>query len=84
MAKRHANLETATHVAGCWVKIANRAIQRCCVCGEKLADSADPNMQMLWGEGEMVRADNGELEQAGELLNIKKVPKDFCLALVEI
>ena len=79
------NLETATHVAGPVVKIDKRCIQRCCVCGEKLADSNDPDLFVFWQEGEMLQTQEGKQfpNRVGSFLNISQTPDDFCIDLVE-
>lgn len=77
-------IETATHVAGAQIALNGRMIQRCSVCGEKLADSADKNLSRFWAEGELVLARDGFLKSANaEFLSLQKVPRDFCIGLVE-
>ena len=78
---------TATHVAGPIVSVQNRVIQRCCVCGEKLADNEDraEEMRDFWSDGELVRIKDGVMYSVGrESQTIKKrLPSDFCIGLVE-
>ncbi len=77
-------MDTTTHVAGPAVEIRRRKIQRCAVCGAKLGDSADKDLQAFWSEGELVRESYSFLRSvADEYISSKKVPADFCLALVE-
>lgn len=79
----HLNLETATHLAGAQVMIGGRVIQRCSICGEKLADSEDPALQCFWNETALVQMNGDELQEIGDFLAKKRLPRDFCLALVE-
>lgn len=93
MAARPPNLETVTHAAGPEIRVRKRHVQRCAVCGEKLADSDDPKLRKFWTEGELVRAqqvpdsvDGGEsmLYSIGQTYSeVNKCPKDFCIELVE-
>jgi len=77
--------DTVTHVAGVIAKIEHRFVQRCCVCGEKLADNKDPSLSTFWSEGELVKMKNGRLHNIGrELTTIRRLPLDFCVSLVEI
>lgn len=85
MIERSVNLETAIHVAGVSVKIGSRILQRCCVCGEKLADTADQSLLTFWQEGDLVRNNKGFLQSTGRnLLALKKLPNSFCLDMVEM
>lgn len=78
------NLETVTHVAGPQVMVGHRVIQRCSICGEKLADTEDPNLATFWNEASLVRNDGGEMQEIGDFLAKKvRLPRDFCLMLVE-
>lgn len=75
--------DTTTHVAGPVVKLHHRYIQRCCVCGEKLADNNDPDKSIFWSEGNLIREEYRFLHSVGDFLIMKDVPSDFCLELVE-
>lgn len=84
---RQSTIDTATHVAGSPIKIAGRCIQRCLVCGEKLADTYNSDLLRFWAEGEMVREYNGFLRTTGKefpLTTVEHLPRDFCLKLVEM
>ena len=74
--------DTATHVAGPVAKVGKRKIQRCVVCGEKLADTANEEMRGFWREGELVQGSNGFLRSSGDFL-ASKHPPDLCIELVE-
>ena len=77
-------LDMATHIAGPVVRIGNRLIQRCALCGDKLLDCNMVGRQLnVWGEGAFVQAGRGELNYAGDFLNASELPDDFCLELVE-
>lgn len=77
-------LDTATHCAGPIIKIGQRYIQRCCICGEKLGDNAESGLGKFWSEGEIVRARNDRFKSTGrEFLMLKKLPQDFCAGLLE-
>lgn len=86
MSKQHSTkVETTTHVAGCGIQVYDRVIQRCLICGEKLADSNDPDFKTIWKEGELIRSKYGFLYSTErEYLSIAKLPKDSCLQLVEM
>lgn len=78
------NYDSATHVAGPAVKMGRRTIQRCCICGEKLADNEDAERKKFWNEGELVKIECGFLRSIKVgLLSVRKVPGDFCIRLVE-
>lgn len=76
-------LETVTHVAGPPVMVGDRIIQRCPVCGEKLADTKEDEDFDGWGEGSLVCIDGTRQVYMGEFLDMKELPEDFCLTLVE-
>jgi hypothetical protein len=82
-------IETVTHVAGPWMVIGDRIIQRCPICGVKLIDmycSSPKNLpdHVVWSEGAMIHIDEGKQRHVGEFLNKKKMPDDFCIWLVEL
>jgi len=89
---------SVTHVAGpvVFFRILNRVIQRCAVCGEKLADNLNacgplnqdgsPPTFPTWPERRLIRCE-GEpgvqlLRDVGCFIN-DPLPDDFCLILVE-
>lgn len=87
---------SVTHVAGPVIKVYNRLIQRCPICGEKLIDNygfipkkkSDGTKTKIqtWREGALVRYRTSELVPSlvGDFWDEQqKLPKDFCLALVE-
>jgi len=81
---RSVNLETATHVAGPVAKVDKRFVQRCCICGFKLADNGDEALHKFWSEGEMVRVKCDNLCAIGkDFASVKYVPLDLCIDLVE-
>jgi hypothetical protein len=81
---RTVDLETVTHVAACAIQVGDRVIQRCCVCGEKLADTLDPNNYVVWKEGELVTTDHGFFKGLQNMYqNMTKLPRNFCDRLVE-
>ena len=89
MAQHPANLETATHVAGTEMRVGKRHIQRCSICGEKLADSNDSDLRKFWTDTELVRARAGDdgrtvLYSLGKTLGDSTPrPRDLCIDLVE-
>lgn len=87
---------SVTHVAGPVVTIGSRVIQRCAVCGEKLADNKNtaapvnpdgsPPEFPTWPERSLVQIEAGNPTRyslAGDFMQADKLPEDFCLALVE-
>ena len=83
--------ETITHLAGPVVAIIGRAIQRCAVCGQKLADSkgqmgpVGPNGEQpqfsAWPEKAMVQVESGNPTRysvIGSLDDDNCLPDDFC------
>lgn len=79
-------LQTVSHVVGPFVQIGDRVVQRCALCGEKLADTKEPDRLgrvVVWNEGLLVRCQNGIMFKVGDLLNNDELPDDFCLPLVE-
>lgn len=88
MARKLATESTATHVAACAIQVGKRVIQRCMVCGEKLADTNYKDVSGVWGEGELVTAKLGFFYSAGVIYmsidSEKKLPRDFCLSMVEL
>ncbi len=87
MSKQRAEIDpvfTATHVAGPAVQAGQRVIQRCAVCGEKLSDNGDSILVGLFAEGQLVRAEDGYFYGTDRnFLTVKRMPRDFCIALVE-
>lgn len=90
--------DTVTHAAGPAVSFMGRVIQRCAVCGCKLADNQNTAMPMnadgtppvfpVWSEGALVQVEEGNPTRysvIGEFGGKKPtpVPEDFCIALVE-
>lgn len=83
---------TITHLAGPCVVISGRAIQRCAICGQKLADSkgqdgpvgpnGEPPRFNAWAEKAFVQVESGNLTRysvIGSLNDDKKnFPEDFC------
>ena len=88
--KRHKSQTdtTATHVAACGILVGSRTIQRCLVCGEKLADSNYPGAPAIFPEGEMVAAKLGFFCGTGKSYSDvgehASLPRDFCISLVEL
>ena len=89
---------STTHLAGNYVNIHGRIIQRCLICGEKLCDSKgaqvaitadNPDGQFAaWAIGSWVQQDGNCLSLAGETETPyfdcgDYIPDDCCLALVE-
>lgn len=86
-------LDTTTHVAGPIIKVGERLIQRCLVCGEKLADNVDAarmpsgrtDEASFWDEGQLVKAAHGDLGGMNrQFIMLRKLPRDFCIELVEL
>ncbi len=87
-------MDTVTHVAGpvVYFKAITRAIQRCAVCGEKLRDNlnehgpvgpkGEPPLAFMWTECHFVQVDGNRTTDTGDFRE-GKLPRDFCLALVE-
>jgi len=84
-------LDTITHVAGPCVVVAGRAIQRCAVCGQKLADSkgqvapagpdGEPPSFATWAEKAMVQVEAGQptrMSVIGSFDDEHPLPDDFC------
>lgn len=88
MARHLTAADTTTHVAACPVQIGKRIIQRCLVCGDKLADNASVDAYKFWEEGELVLAKLGFFSGTGgsysAVDSTKDLPKNFCLRLVEM
>lgn len=84
-------MDTVSHLAGPWITIEGRGIQRCLICGEKLIDtkgqaSADgDNTPLFWGKGCFVQVTVNENPQRWSVLpdNGERLPKDSCIDLVE-
>jgi hypothetical protein len=71
-----ADLNTATHVAGPIIKVGERSVQRCCLCGEKLADTND--MTQFWVEGALIKINNRFMQLVGDYVDDKSpLPDDF-------
>ncbi len=82
---------TTTHVAAPAVVVRGRVIQRCAVCGHKLADSHNTAVVVshgrdtsfpVWGEGHLVRVDGNRTTDVG-VFGKDETPADVCLDLVE-
>ena len=81
------NLETTTHIVGPYVRIGNRVIQRCLICGEKLWDVRGPLAECCWTEGALLVVSEHEMRQRGDFLSMRgltQLPDDFCIDLVEM
>ena len=84
---------SVTHVAGPVVKVHNRVVQRCALCGEKLVDNAyavsplrldgSPPDCCVWAERCLVHCDTGRMVAGKDFVASEELPDDFCLALVE-
>ena len=86
---------TVTHMAGPYVVIQNRVIQRCLICGEKLADmlirkASVPSLKNLPGVWEpycYVRFNTDDTVVSKTIIDIgveMEFPDDWCLSLVEM
>ena len=91
-------MKTVTHLAGPPVTLMggiNRIIQRCAVCGEKLADRDRPilsipgnEMLTAYAQGHLVRfypeKGEGVFVSMGAISKLRAgLPEDFCLKQVE-
>ena len=87
-------LDTVTHVAGPVIRIGDRVLQRCPICGEKLRDSAGADVPLLpngkpgtvgmWAEASLVQFDGARQSVIGSFDDENvPLPEDFCLELVE-
>lgn len=86
-------MNSTTHIAGSWVTICGRKLQRCAVCGEKLVDSlgqagplnpdGTPPETPHWEPGRMVRVTPGNPTQWALLDDTLMLPEDSCIDLVE-
>ena len=92
-------MNSVTHVAGPVVSIRsiNRAVQRCAMCGEKLADSrgqmgcvgpdGEPPEFVHWEERHLIRVTEGNPTHSEDIGDFGDpaidLPEDFCLSLVE-
>lgn len=87
-------METVSHLAGPWVEFDGRLIQRCLVCGEKLADSKNVAMMLnpdgttppapRFATGHFIQFTVGQNpRRALDLGDSEKFPEDSCIALVE-
>lgn len=84
---------SVTHIAGGWVEISGRVVQRCSWCGEKLIDSLGAalpikedgsfNMIATWPPGKMVRVTQGSPTISVVLDECDDLPDDSCADLVE-
>ena len=78
---------TKTHAAGNAVKIKEREIQRCAVCGVKLVDNVPGKREdgvkpklPIWPLGALVRIDaDGRQTPVGDVIDDERLPADFCL-----
>lgn len=85
---------SVTHVAGPVVKIGDRCVQRCALCGEKLLDNLNvvaplnadgtPPAFAVWGGRRLVCYDGNRSTDVGDFMERKILPPDFCLPLVEV
>lgn len=81
------------HVAGPVVGIGTRIIQRCAVCGDKLADNIRVAMPLnpdgslpsfpTWKEGDLIEFDGHRQNVVGNFGEDGPLPDDFCIILVE-
>lgn len=71
---------SVTHIAGIVVKVNDRIIQRCALCGEKLIDTAYNNTAIVWKEHSFVNLDGNQMTVTEPTLEL---PEDNCLPLVE-
>ena len=88
--------DSALHLAGPCVRVENRVIQRCLVCGEKLCDLAVPpgllceakDLFGTWKPGAYVRFstlhEGTKISEAIEIPASMEMPEDWCLSLVEM
>ncbi len=82
-----ADAETLTHLAGAAVCINGRMIQRCAICGAKLADSSEtlfvtPEGQAAppaWPTGGMIQVRVGKPTHYKVLPDSGKLTEDNCL-----
>lgn len=84
---------SVTHVAGPEIGIAGRGIQRCMWCGAKMCDSlgamtptnpdGSPPIFLFFGKGRLIQTDGNRMLDIGDFMEVKKLPADFCLDLVE-
>lgn len=85
------------HLAGNAVCLDGRIIQRCLICGEKLADNLNCAMPVepdgsdpvfpTWGTGAWVEIDGNRSSKVGESENPEmwgeQIPENSCVSLVE-
>ena len=77
-----------THLAGVFVGLAGRVIQRCAVCGYKLVDnkntaSPDGSAMPTWTDGALVEIDGNRSSMVGMYEDPAPLPASFCINLVE-
>lgn len=77
---------SVTHVAGPTVSHNGRIIQRCAVCGEKLADNlgcaSSDGTFCTWADAALVQVDGNQSTLIGSYFN-DDPSDDFCIILVE-
>lgn len=75
--------ETTTHIAALAITVNGRVIQRCALCGSKLLDSKYALLagNLCWPAYRMVRVTPKGQIDLGQ--NLKELPMDCCLDLVE-
>jgi hypothetical protein len=84
---------SVTHIAGPTVTVGQRKIQRCLVCGEKLADNIDilkgivaspdvPPEYLQWPPGDLVQQD-GNRTSVIQHVDGTDLPEDCCINMVE-
>ena len=81
--------DTLTHIAGVRLDIDGRVIQRCSLCGAKLADSfgscrvanddGSVDEYPTWETGRLVQVEVGNPTRYSLLPDSDKLPKDSCL-----
>lgn len=77
-----------THIAGVFVGLAGRIIQRCACCGYKLVDnkntaSPDGATMSTWASGALVEIDGNRSSMVGMYEDPNPLPANFCINLVE-
>lgn len=78
--------KTVTHIAGPFVRVGSRSIQRCAVCGVMLRDSnteppQGPGEQrpfVVYRGGEFIRVFEDGRQVRGELVTVGAYPADGC------
>lgn len=80
---------SVTHISGVRLDVCGRIIQRCSLCGAKLADSQDCAMPMnpdgsppefpTWPPGRLIQVEAGNPTHSTLLPDSDKLPDDSCL-----